>query len=236
MKKITLFTLFVAASIFSVAQSLSLSGATTPVAGDPNSSVEGVVTITNISSSSIDILVERTVNNLASGHTSNFCWGINCYGDATNITPIGDEITLGAGADTDCFHGWLNPHGFEGQSTVTYNFFNMNNLNDNVSQTFVYDMVTGIPVAGVSAANPLSEASPNPANSLTGINYSTDGKSNAKIIIYNLLGTAVKEVKLNSKQGSLILATSDLNAGVYYYSLVTGNKTLATKKLVIAHK
>jgi hypothetical protein len=236
MKKITLLTLFVALSIFSFGQSLSLTGATTPVAGDPNSSVEGLVTITNISSASVDILVERTANNLAVGHTSNFCWGINCYGDATSITPVGDEITLAAGQDTDCFHGWLNPHGFEGQSSVTYNFFNMNNLNDNVTQTFVYDMVTGIPIAGVSLVNPLSEASPNPANSLTGINYVTDGKSNSKIIIYNLLGTAVKEVRLNNKQGSLILATSDLDAGVYYYSLVSGSKTLSTKKLVIAHK
>jgi hypothetical protein len=238
MKLITLLSLsaFVFLSYSGNGQSLTANGATTPLnSSDENMLLEGLVTIHNSSANSLALLVERTANNLATGHTSNFCWGIACYSDATDTAPASDAVTLGAGADTNCFHGWLNPHGNFGSSSVTYRFFDMNNTTDGVTVTFTYDFATGIHVLGTSLSNPLSEASPNPANSMTGINYSVSG-NNTRLIVYNLLGNAVKEIKLGEKQGALILTTSDLSQGIYYYSLLENGKTLATRKLVVSHK
>jgi len=233
MKKITLILSFALATTFSYAQSLSANGATTPLSGDETTLLEGLVTIHNSSVNPITVLVERTTNNLATGHTSNFCWGITCYGDNTSLAS--DPETIAANSDNNSFHGWLNPHGNFGHSTVCYNFFDMSNLNDAVSLCFDYDFATGIQVSGVSISNPLSQASPNPANNMTSISYAGTS-NNSRLIIYNLLGNAVKEITLNEKLGTLVIATSDLRQGIYYYSLFTNGKIVSTKKLVIAHK
>ncbi|HLG34200.1 MAG TPA: T9SS type A sorting domain-containing protein, partial [Bacteroidia bacterium] len=214
-------------------QSLTATGASTPLSGDENTLLVAEVTIHNGAANTLDVLAERTVNNLAPGHTSYFCWFITCY--PVNVSLATDPASILSDSNEYSFRGYLNPNGNFGQSTVCYKFFDMNNVTDSVFVCFDYDIVTGIQVAGASATNPLSVASPNPANNLTSINYNSTNV-NSRIVVYNLLGVAVKEVKLNSKQGALILATSDLNQGVYFYSLISGEKIMATKKLVVAHK
>ena len=235
MKKITL--LFASLSFFftGYSQSLTLSGATTPITGDGTAPIEGTVTITNTSAGSINLMAQRTSNLLGTGHTSNFCWGFACYSDTTNTCPAGDAVLLPAGADTSVMHAWVNPHGNLGHSTVTYKFFDQDNPTDYAMQTFDYDFVTGIQPYGVGINNPLSSPSPNPSNNITSISYSTSS-SDGRIIIYDLLGSIIKEVKLTSKQGALVVTTSDMKQGIYYYALVSNGKTLATKKLVVAHK
>ena len=233
MKKITLLLLFIVLGFAGYSQSLVANGATTPLAGDEITPLDAEVWIVNSSAISLDVLVQRTVNNLATGHTSNFCWGLSCYGDTTNWAT--DPVTIPAGDSSHSFHGYLNPHGYFGQSHVCYKYFDMNNSPDFVEVCYDYDIATGIHVLGVTSSDPLSSASPSPAYGLTNINYLTSD-INSRIIIYNLLGVVVKEIKLESKQGVLILSTSDMKQGVYYYSLISGDKTLATKKLVVAHK
>jgi hypothetical protein len=233
MKKITLLLSFITASFCGFGQSLTSTGLTSPLYGDENTILDGGLWIHNISSASLDILVYRTVVDTAPGHTTNFCWGISCYGDTTNLAT--DPVTIAPGDSNHSFHAYINPHGFFGLSHICYDFFDMNNPGDSVSVCFDYDISVGIQTHGVSVSSPLSQASPNPSYGITNINFmAADNKS--RIVIYNLLGVVVKEIALSSKQGALILSTSDLNKGVYYYSLVSGDKTLATKKLVVANK
>jgi len=41
---------------------------------------------------------------------------------------------------------------------------------------------------------------------------------------------------LNDKQSTLVLSTSDLKSGVYFYSLIADGKSVASRKLVVAHR
>jgi hypothetical protein len=54
--------------------------------------------------------------------------------------------------------------------------------------------------------------------------------------VYDVLGGKVFETNLVQKQGAYILNVSDFKQGVYLYSLIENGKSVATKKLVIAHK
>jgi hypothetical protein len=236
MKKITLFfsmLIFVAAAN---AQSLTaVSPSPSPLTGPPTSELDAVVGIMNSSSNPISVKVMRYPN-LAPGHKSYYCWWINCYSDTVDLSPDSAIIAPGS-ANTDwSFHGKLDPQTFDGVSYVTYCFFDMYNPSDSICLDFTYDFTTGIPTPGVSSTNPLSNASPNPANNLTSINYDLGNRSDARLVIYNVLGSTVKEIKLNGKQGTMVVVTSDLGQGVYYYSLVSGDKIIATKKLVVAHR
>ena len=71
---------------------------------------------------------------------------------------------------------------------------------------------------------------PNPASDLLNINVSNVG-SNDMIVVYNILGEEVKNETLSN--GLNVLSVSDLNNGVYFYSIVRNNEIVETKKLVV---
>ncbi len=181
-------------------------------------------------------MVERTVNILSGSHTSYFCWGIECYSETTATSnPASAPVINAAGAENS-FYFDLDPHGTVGQDTGCYKFFDKNNASDYVEICFYVDVTTGMANVNASQANPLSVASPNPANALSGVNYYTDVTRHPQLVIYSLLGTKVFETKLMQQQGACIINVSGFEQGIYLYSLIENGKTVATKKLVVAHK
>jgi hypothetical protein len=200
---------------------------------NPFQVAQATVTINNISASSKDVMVQRMVNILGNGHTSYFCWDV-CYGETVNMSS--NPLTIAAGGSSSAFYCDLDPHGSAGLDTGCYRFFDMNNASDFVDVCFYFDVTTGIATVNASQTNPLSVASPNPANTLSGVNYYTDVTKSPKLVIYDLLGGKVFETKLMQRQGTYIINVSDLKQGIYLYSLIENEKTVATKKLVVAHK
>ena len=81
-----------------------------------------------------------------------------------------------------------------------------------------------------------SSAYPNPANNEVSIDYEiNDPETAARFVIYNLLGKIVIEAEISDLSGSLSLNTSDLNEGIYFYSLLIRNDPTRTQKLIIKH-
>lgn len=77
---------------------------------------------------------------------------------------------------------------------------------------------------------------PNPAN--TEANFDLEWyqhTTEAKIVIYNLLGTIVREVELRGNVTGLKIDTENLIEGIYFYSLVVKNRPTTTQKLIIRH-
>jgi len=85
---------------------------------------------------------------------------------------------------------------------------------------------------GIEFSNPF----PNPANQQTGISFQLPSPSSeARIMLRNLLGSVVKEIKVNGSANKVSINTSDLNNGLYFYSILFENKILSTKKLIVKH-
>jgi Secretion system C-terminal sorting domain len=234
MEKIVLASILVLAYAGSRAQSFTL---VNPQTHYYNSNVaqvsQGFATIHNGAGSALDVMVERTVNILAPGHTGYFCWDV-CYGTSVNMST--GFLTVQPNADNSSFYCDIDPHGAAGLDTVCYRFFDSNNASDNVDICMYFDIGTGITTVDASQMSPLSVASPNPANTLSGINYYTDVTKNPKLVIYDLLGSKVFETNLVQKQGAFILNVSDFKQGIYVYSLIENGKSIATRKLVVTHK
>lgn len=190
-------------------------------------------TIHNTTGSAIAVMVERTANILAPNHTSYFCWDV-CYGETVDMST--NPINIQANDSSIAFYSDLDPHGFTGIDTGCYKFFDQNNAGDFVEICFYFDVTTGVNTVTNSQTNPLSFASPNPANTYCGIGYYTDLTKNPSLVVYNMLGGKVYETKLTQKYGAHILNVADFKQGIYLYSLIENGKTVATRKLVVSHK
>ncbi len=202
------------------------------ITGSSDSTLVSHVRIINTGSVTLMVQVSRDLVSLTTGHQEQFCWGITCYSPGTPTSTHAETILPGDTNST--FIGYLYPHGHNGTSIVNYLFFDVADPSDTVSVMFTYDFPTGI--RELSGKATITNASPNPADGLTSLSYNLNSAKDARLVIYNVLGTAVKEIKLTDKSSTLIITTSDLKSGVYFYSLIADGKSVASKKLIVAHR
>ncbi|MES2731509.1 MAG: T9SS type A sorting domain-containing protein [Bacteroidota bacterium] len=77
---------------------------------------------------------------------------------------------------------------------------------------------------------------PNPASGYAFIDYSlTNGIQQAKVVLYNVLGSPVSEYTLSKEEKKLRISTFGLESGFYYYTLFLDGKSLVTRRLVVKH-
>ena len=187
--------------------------------------------VENSNNNDLFVLINCDRSQLNAAHQTYYCWAL-CY-DTTVCNAPDPLIVAGRSIDMNSFHSYLYPNGVAGTSTITYTFFDQNNPSDLASASITFDVLT----AGINEISngTLSTAIPNPANSFANINYTVPALKNGKLVVYNMLGTVVKEYRLTNTQASVLLSTSELSSGVYVYSLINDGKSVSTKKLVVAH-
>jgi len=80
----------------------------------------------------------------------------------------------------------------------------------------------------------VSNAYPNPTNNFTQINYTLpDNVSEGEIVFYNIQGNEVKRFKVDKTFNTLLVSTSDIATGTYYYQLQTTGQISDGKKLIV---
>lgn len=80
----------------------------------------------------------------------------------------------------------------------------------------------------------LFQNKPNPFNKETIIEYNIVEEGTASILLFDMNGKLIKTISVKIPgQGSVIINAKDLNAGMYYYSLIVNDKEIDTKKMII---
>jgi len=81
----------------------------------------------------------------------------------------------------------------------------------------------------------LYQNTPNPFNVSTTIQYNIpDNSNNAVIYIFNLLGSLISKKTLTSRgEGSISISASELNAGMYNYTLVVDGVEISSKRMIL---
>ncbi len=83
---------------------------------------------------------------------------------------------------------------------------------------------------GAAIGNPR----PNPTANTTTIAYSLPPSTNqGELVFYNTQGSEVKRFTVDNTFNSLLISTSDIPAGTYYYNLQLNGDASATKKMVV---
>lgn len=194
--------------------------------------IEVPLYITNISGSSVDINVERSVNSNIGGSTNYFCWGENCYPPATSESQ--NAQTIGVGETDQTFKAYLESAD-EGTFTATYTFVNANDIFDELEVAITINM-TPTGVAEMTVEQRSVSIYPNPANDVVNFDYSQmQGLENPNVVVHDIVGNLIyidrvdPFVKLNTVE------TSRFEDGYYIVSLVDNGKVLDTHRLVISH-
>ena len=81
----------------------------------------------------------------------------------------------------------------------------------------------------------LFQNAPNPFSTSTEIKYYLQGQVHqAYLYFFNMQGTLLKTTKLNEREyGQITINASELNPGMYIYSLVTDGKEVDTKRMIL---
>jgi hypothetical protein len=228
MKRIYLLIIALCVTGAVSAQSLQLSGIT--ITGDPAWLLEGRAIVENVSSSPVDVIVERVVDNTFPGHVSYFCW-VQCYASFISVSP--DHISLMPGDTTSSFRGDLEPSGITGISEVSYCFYDKNNIADSVCVKYTYSGTTGLEDIPANK-NFVSKPYPNPATDHVSFSYNlANAGSNAELRFFNMLGSQVKSIVLNDTRGTQKININELKSGLYFYTLFVDGKNISSNKLMI---
>lgn len=187
--------------------------------------------IKNNGASDIDIRVRRENVQMPTGFNNTICIDGFCYPAANDESQ--NPLTLGAGVTDSSFYGTFNnPTGTTGDLCVTYIIFNSADESQFVTVRAYYGTCLTASIGeAVTAENVMLSAFPNPANGSVNIKYNLGVE--ARLLVTDLTGKQVKNVKLNPANNTLLLDISDLRPGVYVYSVQAGNKRVVSKKLIV---
>ena len=208
-------------------------GTTIEIVSDINSSMELVIDLDVINTTDADINVVLEMESDPSNPTQDyFCWG-TCYmpGVLTGSNTVkagGEGIFNGHCGFYDADWNTL-PVG--STAKVTYTFYD--ERNQDVKYSFVVNFKYQ-PDAVEEINTIFSNAYPNPANNTVSFDYEMQNANSAAVAIYNMMGQEVVRQDLNLGNSRVDINVSDLNEGVYFYSLIVNNQTVKTNKFVVS--
>lgn len=234
-KVITLFSFFLLLASVSFAQNVSLrvSGASTTPYTVTDLSGEFVVEhvfVVNKTTSMVNVMAKRVVDNILPGQGDFFCWD-NCYDSTVNESYSAMSIAPLDSFGTFSLH--FKPNNVVGQSTITMRFYVESKPTDFIEQTFSFNSVaTAIDENLLNAT--LSAPAPNPTSFATNLSYKLpNGVAKAELKVMNALGQEVKNLSISEVAGTLNIATSELSNGIYTILLTNEGTIIGRRRLVV---
>jgi hypothetical protein len=94
--------------------------------------------------------------------------------------------------------------------------------------------ITGmVPLDFLNQTN-MANPYPNPTGNVITIPITLpEGENSGEIILHDIQGAEIKRYKVDRAFSNLVLNSSDLNAGTYFYQLVTSKGVLGSKKVTV---
>ncbi|MBS1765537.1 MAG: T9SS type A sorting domain-containing protein [Bacteroidetes bacterium] len=231
MKKFFTAVLLSAGALFANGQNLNYTNLTSDVYGSIEDSViQATVLVANVGTHTIDASLKVYNTNLYPLAEHSFCWGILCNGVGTMVSPV--TSTINAGASDNTFRGDYFGHGYIGSSTIAYTVFDNNNPNDSV-QFMVHYHITPVGINQPAQSNLLSKLYPNPAKSMTALNYQLNKGVKAEIKIINMLGKTINTIPVSDTNGNVVLSTTNYPNGIYMVALAVDGKNVSVQRLVV---
>lgn len=194
--------------------------------------LETGIEIANISSEQKDIKVRRTMLISIDSTSNYFCWTA-CYIPSVSLSP--NALTINGGNTVNnTFTSHFKPSGHSGICEIQYTFFDANNPQDSANVVVRYE-IAPVGISKISTITSL-KAFPNPADDKVTLSFtrnSLNGKGN--IELYNMLGSKVLSQQVEDMDGTITIATENLKAGLYFYSLNDGGQSTRPGRLTIKH-
>ncbi len=242
MKKLLLSLTIIIAGFYSTMAQFSFSsdgvelGDTVTVWVDPSSEqiFTYEVTVHNDTENNMNVKIAREFIHQLADNQFPFCWG-GCYGPTTDTSSKYQFIpAMSQTADTSALLADYVPMGKIGTAIIKYTAFNMDSPDIQSSVVIKYWASPEGIAEDIMKDGQLSAIYPNPATNFVNLDYQLTSKVNiAQVKVFNMLGSVVKESILQKGGSKIKMDVSDLNNGVYFYSVLLNGNVYTTKKLVI---
>lgn len=238
MKKILLASLFgLFLSAFVSAQSINVVYQSGDTVTGPNwNDITSYIHFENSASGAEKYLAEKEDLSLASGHSSYFCWGVDCY--PTSVFLATDTVDLNPGQVDSTFIGYLQPYdsqliGHDGVSTIRYRIFNIADTSDKFEKVIVYVAGDQTSLSHTNVNGSDIYVYPNPATSDLNLVFENLNGTQGKVIIRNMLGSRVLSREVALEGNFVQLDLNDIPNGVYLYTLEVDGLPVVTKKFSV---
>ncbi len=232
---ILLFTTTVYAQSFKVLNDKKedVSNGAFTVTGAINTTIKAQIYIVNSTGDTLSYKVKKEEINVLSGTTNTFCFNNQCYPPFVFESPTALNILPGDTSKPADLYGEYSPNDVVGTSVIRYTIFNANDTTDYTTVEVTYNAETTSYHEPIYTKAELSNPFPNPATNYTKFNYHFPFEfNNARLELRNIIGSVVKEVAINDRQGTFVLELDDVNDGVYFYTLIIDSRVILTRKLI----
>lgn len=182
--------------------------------------------VTNNTSQSMDVKVRRERISMIEGTSSQFCWGESCY--PPFVEESTEFLTIGPGESTleEEFSGHYLPSGHYGDSFIEYEFFNVNNENENVKVIVQFAAtITDIKTNDED----IVKVFPNPVVNILNI----QANNVRQIELYDLTGKLVLDVINENPMNSLNTINCENFKPGMYFLIIRSNTNVNCSKVLI---
>jgi hypothetical protein len=190
--------------------------------------VEVPVLVKNLTGSDLEVMVKKYELDLVSGTEAYFCWDI-CYPNTASVST--DFITASANDTIKDFSGDYKTEGKTGISKVMYTFFKNKEETDSASVTIEYNIV-GVGINDINEIKHSISCYPNPVSDNLFFEYNLEPSSKGEILIFDLTGRKVKQERIASSENNSQMNVSDLNPGIYLWTIEVNGVPIKSEKLI----
>ncbi|MFK7755791.1 MAG: T9SS type A sorting domain-containing protein [Flavobacteriales bacterium] len=239
------------------AQDLQTSNADTSVSGVSGTAaadeLEAHIDVINASNDSVEVeCVRQIISQDAPGAEERFCWAGLCFEQGTEVSPLTLDMLPGETAfsvSPDSANpvgtgltGYYNYNGENGGMEIEYCFREVGNPDNQTCITVKFCVSslsfcdTYLGTNEIIDETVLGQASPNPASENFLVSYKLGSEAvDAQMIIINAIGEEVRNVQLANRTGVVNFDATDLQTGMYFYTIKNNGKTEGTKKFIVSH-
>lgn len=202
--------------------------------GKVNTSQRKSLILQNDSDQTKEYILKFMRGNIASSQNIKICLGNTCYDPKKDLAKV--KLLLKPGEVYTDLYLEFDLGITEANGTFDLHFANTDNLRDVFIIESVYN-VAGPTMDDGEVNNKdikLGSVFPNPSTRIAQLDYEIKNPQiNARIVINSFIGNPVFDFNLDPNQKSLLINVTDLNPGIYFYTLIVDNKNIVTKKLVV---
>lgn len=193
-------------------------------------SMDGYAYIKNNSQDTIYLDATRVVNDTASGHTTNFCFGITCYDPDVNFSVI--PLAIPPGVTDTTYKLTLNHLGTPGETYVEMRISDPA-TNDAVLHKlyFLEDPTSSVENSLADLGYSFSLAGANPVSEIAKFNVEMPAGAVANVVVTDLSGRSLTQQTV-SQTGTVELSLAGMATGIYMARLEVNGQALTAIKLV----
>ncbi|NLA24067.1 MAG: T9SS type A sorting domain-containing protein [Bacteroidales bacterium] len=206
-----------------------VNGQTISVNANINDDYESAIayfSVTNNTSSALEIKVSKEIISAVPNTYNDFCWAGGCY--PNNVHVSNGSLVLEANETTvgdDLFSAKYHCMGIEGETTIKYNLFDVNSdIQAWFSVKFIASQ-TSIPSNLIG-----NFVYPNPAKDFFYVDINQFNAKNLKMEVFNVIGSKVYEMRIDG-EGKQTIDCSEWKKGMYILRFYSEGNLIKSLKL-----